>query len=60
MELEHGIEVNEVSFDKFERRKVTRVYNFSKLEKKQIENVYGIEVRVETFDKFERRKPRSK
>jgi hypothetical protein len=60
MELEQGIEVNEVSFDKFERRKATRVYNFSKFEKKQIENEYGIEVRVETFDKFERRKPRSK
>ena len=60
MDLEQGIEVNEVSFDKFERRKATRVYNFSKFEKKQIENEYGIEVRVETFDKFERRKPRSK
>jgi hypothetical protein len=60
MELELGIEVDEVSFDKFERRKITKEYNFSKLEKKQIENEYGIEVRVETFDKFERRKPRFK
>ena len=60
MELEQGIEVNEVSFDKFERRKDSRSYSFSKLEKKQIENDYGIEVSVESFDKFERRKPRSK
>jgi hypothetical protein len=60
MELELGIEVREVSFDKFERRISTKDYKFSKLEKRQIENEYGIEVRLVSFDKFERRKPHSK
>jgi len=58
MELEHGIEVHEVGFDKFERRKTPREKKHSKLDKSLYENDLGIEVIEVSFDKFERRKIR--
>lgn len=70
MELDLGIEVSEIGFDKFERRKAQRVNGslneiksiaqfankIYKAEQIQIEFDLGIEVREITFDLFERRK----
>jgi hypothetical protein len=58
MKLELGIEVREVGFDKFERRKVKRENKFSMIDKRQGESDLGIEVIEVSFDKFERRKIR--
>jgi hypothetical protein len=55
MELEHGIEVREVGFDKFERRKTPREKKLFKLDKRLGESDLGIEVIEVSFDKFERR-----
>jgi hypothetical protein len=55
MELENGIEVREVGFDKFERRKAPREKKL-KLDKRLVESDLGIEVVEVSFDKFERRK----
>lgn len=70
MELEAGIEVREVTFDEFERRKSPRTRisideitskdyfaNVSyALERLEFEVDYGIEVNEVTFVQFERRK----
>lgn len=70
MELDLGIEVSEVTFDEFERRKTPRVSisindirskdyfanNFYKVEQLPTEVDLGIEVSEVTFDEFERRK----
>lgn len=70
MELDLGIEVSEVTFDEFERRKTPRVSisindirskdyfanNFFKIVQLPTEVDLGIEVSEVTFDEFERRK----
>ena len=51
-----GIEVSEVPFDLFERRKVTRKNSAFNEDLKRIEVDLGYEVREVAFDEFERRK----
>jgi len=70
MEIDLGIEVSEVAFDEFERRKAPRVRisineirskdyfsnNSFEVEQIRFEGDVGIEVSEVAFDQFERRK----